>query len=221
MLGPTLYLEYAELGTLAEFRTSHAQAFADDGVIRPILLDIVRALEALHQCGITHGDIKPSNILMFQDEGRFVAKVSDFGGAILNSEGQAGSLMFPGISPPWDSPESGNYIPAELVKKSDIYSFGLLYWWCRVNVPDPFGLAAGSINIFGFTGDWESRKDAFKALKKAQDLGPWMYTAIIDGKTHSPRERTLDTEVSIVAQATLLRDPSQRTLNQVKIMLEK
>lgn len=47
-----------------------------------IVLDIARAIEVLHQHGITHRDLKPENILLskeFEDEKLPCLKLADFG----------------------------------------------------------------------------------------------------------------------------------------------
>lgn len=45
-----------------------------------IILQLLRALDAVHNAGLVHRDIKPSNIMLTRDEdGRYVVKLIDFG----------------------------------------------------------------------------------------------------------------------------------------------
>ena len=46
--------------------------------IKDILFDIVKGLDYLHSRKIAHGDIKPSNILIFKEDKKYVAKITDF-----------------------------------------------------------------------------------------------------------------------------------------------
>ena len=54
--------------------------FASWRALRPIVLEVIDALSRVHESGATHGDIKPSNIIVAQD-GR--VKIVDFGLARL------------------------------------------------------------------------------------------------------------------------------------------
>lgn len=225
-LGPTLYLEYAQLGTLNDFREAHPEDPGEGHVAQRIMLDICLGLEALHQCGITHGDVKPGNVLLFEGGRHVIAKLSDFGSAIFIRPGHQSSnnVVLPGISPPWDAPETGSEIPADLAHKSDIYSFGLLYWWYRLGDSDPFGVNTdGDVSLLGFKGDRHTKLDAFKSLKQAEDLGPRMSQVVLHvrGRFTGPREKDLQREAYIIGQATLSKDPSQRTLTDVKMVLAR
>ncbi|KAH7395935.1 kinase-like domain-containing protein, partial [Cadophora sp. MPI-SDFR-AT-0126] len=124
-IGPTLYLEYAELGTLAQFCKSGNSLRTDASLTRHILVGIWDGLDALHQSGIVHGDVKPSNVLLFQEGSTILAKVSDFGCAIFIMDLKADKVELAGRSPPWDAPEAGSEIAPNLLEKTDIYSYGL------------------------------------------------------------------------------------------------
>lgn len=51
--------------------------------IRKILYDIALGVKYLHDRKIIHGDIKPSNILLFRENGRYIAKITDFNLSML------------------------------------------------------------------------------------------------------------------------------------------
>jgi serine/threonine protein kinase/Tol biopolymer transport system component len=104
---------------------------------------IVSALDAAHQAGITHRDLKPGNILVTKQG----VKLLDFGLAKLNASGAAISLaqsLAPGPSEPltiqqtltgehtivgtvqYMSPEQAQGKPADA--RSDIFAFGLVLY---------------------------------------------------------------------------------------------
>lgn len=76
---------------------------------------------------IIHGDIKPTNVLMFKEHEAFVAKVADFGFSTKVTEDGLVSLP---CSMPWYAPE---YHPRSFyyaaAQKCDIFSFGMLCLW--------------------------------------------------------------------------------------------
>ena len=75
-----------------------------------------------------HGDLKPANILVFQEGARYVVKISDFGSSSSWKDSNARILM--PASRPWHAPEWHHRpVPISDAVKMDIYSFGLLCIW--------------------------------------------------------------------------------------------
>lgn len=117
--GRRLVLEYGTGGTLR----SHMLSPLKLGEILKLSFDILRGLAHAHQQGIVHCDIKPENILLGYHQGRWRAKISDFGIAKLIQEqsyrrgaGQTGS-------PAYMAPERffRQYSPA-----ADVYAVGVI-----------------------------------------------------------------------------------------------
>ena len=105
--------------------------------------------------GIVHGDIKPGNVLIFEDDSRFIAKVADFGFATC-LHGDEDLLSIP-ISEPWTAPEHSDHLfRPESAKKMDVYSFALLCTWllfeagsCRgLLLPPDTNLETGQVVTF-------------------------------------------------------------------------
>src|SRR5947199_10349686 len=101
-----------------------------------VIEQTARALAAAEACGVVHGDIKPSNIMLESDPGGCapIVKVIDYGIAkILNPEAERGAQQtqtgFIG-TPAFASPEQ--FATSEQTKidtRSDIYSLGVTFWY--------------------------------------------------------------------------------------------
>ena len=124
---PVLILERAEFGSLDLF-TSVSRPFA---IRLQLCADIASGLFCLHSCGIAHCDIKSENILIFRGSGQrreFVAKVSDFGCAIVGVDSDTSLRNGIASTKPWNAPEFSTQLHGLQVLKTDIYSFGMLFW---------------------------------------------------------------------------------------------
>ena len=137
---PVLILEYADGGTLTNLL--HREHISLQAKLR-ICHDIACGLMALHEVGVIHGDVKPQNILMFQDpsfsnaETSWIAKLSDFGGAIMDVSDNSVSVLRTGTQP-WNAPEWKTEMQTIDMKRTDIYSFGLVIWSIAADGVDPF-----------------------------------------------------------------------------------
>lgn len=94
-----------------------------------ICRDVAAGLDALHVRKLIHGDIKPTNILLYREGDRLVAKLADFGLSIdtkssMQTRGALGGTLG------WQAPEveSGQELLLEELPLADSYSFGLLVW---------------------------------------------------------------------------------------------
>jgi serine/threonine-protein kinase len=89
-----------------------------------ILEALADALEAAHDAGVVHRDVKPANVLLHAlPRGRERVKLLDFGVALLRSQAEAGAGLVVG-TPSYLSPEQAR---AEHVDgRADIYSLGVV-----------------------------------------------------------------------------------------------
>jgi hypothetical protein len=136
----SLVVEFGSHGTLAQFLSSNKSNVATK---TRFMHDVASGLEALHSCGIVQGDVKVENTLVFDDKhapGGYVAKLSDFGHAIVNvdsDEGVTDRERYLGTMV-LNAPEvrSRGLVPHDAAVavergafyKCDVFSYGLLVW---------------------------------------------------------------------------------------------
>jgi serine/threonine protein kinase/ankyrin repeat protein len=130
---PMLVMEYARFGSLQSLQAHSAPlSFA---VKQKLCHDVARGLSILHACGIIHGDLKHENVLVFDNPYNeppgqpYLAKLADFGGAAMDMEHSKLQSLTVG-TPPYQAPEisTSMELSADGLKKTDVYSFGLLFW---------------------------------------------------------------------------------------------
>jgi serine/threonine protein kinase len=131
---PVLVVEYADLGTLDDYFESRKPSTWP--ILRKLCYDVAKGLSAIHQCGITHGDLKLGNVLVFSNgDGSVTAKLSDLGGALLDSDDLQ---TIPMATRPWNCPHTDVSRDSDRLRKSDVYSLGLVIWRIVLNGADPF-----------------------------------------------------------------------------------
>ena len=100
--------------------------------MQQLFIDVGQGLDAIHNAGIIHGDIKPSNILVFENFSNtvpFVAKLADFGLSVGEVKDSMNELVaVAGMSTDWCAPEiqrDAKLSTSQLVK-ADNFSYGLV-----------------------------------------------------------------------------------------------
>ncbi len=120
----TLYMvqEYIEGGSLKSLIRSSRELGARTAV--SIILQLLRALDAVHTAGLVHRDVKPSNVMLTWDEdGRYVVKLIDFGlsevvtGLATQTPAPVGRTLG---TPAYVAPEQAMGLEAD--PRSDVYS---------------------------------------------------------------------------------------------------
>jgi eukaryotic-like serine/threonine-protein kinase len=102
-------------------------AFSDQLVL---LKTVAHSLRILHDRGIVHGDLKPSNVLIKRTELGYTTKLIDFDNAYLAGEPPPPDQIVGTMN--YYSPELVGYIQeagtaTELTQKADIFALGLIY----------------------------------------------------------------------------------------------
>ena len=128
---PYLALEYCSGGTLAQrLRGSRLSAEA----VAALIETLARALQAAHERGVVHRDLKPQNVLLAEDG---TPKVADFGLAKLVGSGDgltaSGAVMgTPSYMAPEQAAGERGVGPA-----ADVYAIGAILYECLTGRP-PF-----------------------------------------------------------------------------------
>lgn len=111
---PVEILHYYKNGSLQGKTCSY------DELVRMVIPNINEGLKVLHQAGIIHKDLKPSNIMM-ADDGNSIA-IIDFGISSVMSDSGSVVVTKTGMTPEYSAPETFKNL---FLEESDYYSFGI------------------------------------------------------------------------------------------------
>lgn len=132
---PYLQYPYARHGNLETWAESQGGLInVPLNVKYAILRQVIKAVNAAHSVAIIHGDIKPSNILIYSDHpDDLQVRLNDFGIGQVMTEGDREQTAAGGQSSAtatWDyaAPELRGAPQNRASMKSDIYAFGILFY---------------------------------------------------------------------------------------------
>lgn len=111
---PVEILPYYEKGSL------QGKTFTEDELFKRIIPNINEGLHAIHEAGIIHKDLKPSNIMLNSD-GETVS-IIDFGISSTVADGNTVLVTKTGMTPEYSAPETFKNL---FLRESDYYSFGI------------------------------------------------------------------------------------------------
>lgn len=124
------FLVREELSTqsLAKVIAAHGGFGVPVGRARRIAGHIARGLFALHEVGVVHRDLSPSNVILVQDSGQERAKLVDYGlGATLAVHAMEPSSI--GYAPPERFGLSGgSNAPTSIGPSADVFSFAVILY---------------------------------------------------------------------------------------------
>ena len=119
LMSPVADMDLAKYLTTTREASSANAAPIDRSSLSRMCGSLSAALTVLHSSGWIHGDIKPSNILVFKNEpGDFTAKLSDFGCAALRPHHEEQIK----VTPEYASPET--ILHGRKSRAADIWSLG-------------------------------------------------------------------------------------------------
>ncbi len=111
---PVEILPYYENGSL------QGRLFSEDTLIRSVIPCVNEGLHALHEVGIIHKDLKPSNIMANSDGETY--SIIDFGISSVIEGGNTVLVTKTGMTPEYSAPETFKNL---FLIESDYYSFGI------------------------------------------------------------------------------------------------
>ena len=128
--GPYFVMELVRGLSVTEYCEAHRLSIEDR--LR-LIVEICGAVEHAHQKGIIHRDIKPTNILVYDNGERAVPKVIDFGIAKATRGRLTEKTLFTQFhqfigTPAYMSPEQAQMSGVDVDTRSDIYSLGVLLY---------------------------------------------------------------------------------------------
>ncbi len=105
---------------------------------------LMRALQAAHEQGVLHRDVKPSNLLIGPDSPPEHITLIDFG---LARSGQLDASLrdVPVGTIAYMSPEQAGLIHSEIGERSDLYSAGIVLFECLAGRPPFVGKTVGDV----------------------------------------------------------------------------
>lgn len=194
---PALLMEYAEHGTVKDFQELGYARSPLDKV--DILLDAGRGLLALHEAGLIHGDLKPSNLLVCKHPSRkFMVKLTDFGYAFTRGEEYA-----VGGTEHLEVVEADGKLDTRYTCQLDIYAFGLLLYVVFRN----------GVQFHDFFEEGNRRQDV-KQLKRKGLLAPLYQIGLL---RHMKKEKCLLMIICKILTYCLQPDPSRRFRSIAKV----
>lgn len=125
---PFFVMEYVAGEPITDYCDRHRLSLSER---LELFVTVCRALQHAHQKGILHRDVKPSNLLVMNQDGKHVPMVIDFGLAkVLRTEPASAHLLtregqFLG-TPRYMSPEQIELPSDEVDTRSDVYSLGVV-----------------------------------------------------------------------------------------------
>jgi serine/threonine protein kinase len=157
----------------------------------------------LNALDIIHGDIKPENVLIVEDNpGEYHAKLADFGYSTLNMSRQEDASIVLPISWPWSAPEISKEdfcLPFLGARAADYFSFGMLCLWI---------LFTDKLSDSLERGEDLQKLDELKKDGSLKSYALQLVTKNISGASELPHEYAEG--LSYFFRWTLAHDPLQR-----------
>ncbi len=126
---PVIVMEYARGTSLGEVMNEGPMR-----VVRmiPLLEQILRGLDHAHAMGLIHRDLKPDNVILTGDHGDEIARIVDFGVAVLRAPDESiegGRLTASGMivgTPQYMAPEQAKAEHTD--HRADLYALGIIMY---------------------------------------------------------------------------------------------
>ncbi|CAG8954455.1 hypothetical protein HYFRA_00006083 [Hymenoscyphus fraxineus] len=212
---PQLVMEFSEIGSMdALQRSNEPLPFA---IKQKLCYDIGRGLSILHACGIIHGDLNHRNVLIFPNKVKtagqpYTAKISDFGGSIMDVTRNDSHLLRMSTWP-YGAPEIGKSLTEEGIKKTDVYSFGLLIWRTVLD-------CGNILHVFDLTGERSSHsEEVVSNLKLGDSFLSGAEKSIHEYQATKGLHKDALAMIIHALKSTIQYEPSSRDLTRTQCIL--
>lgn len=198
---PYFTMEYVPGVALADY-CRERQAGVHERVM--LLIETCKAVQHAHQKGVIHLDLKPSNILVADVDGKPQPKIIDFGIARATAElaAEDGFVASPGYMSP-ELAQAGRDVDT----RSDIYSLGVILYELLAgrtpHLPDDRAVSLSELQRILRTAP-PSPSDAIRAQRDEQ------HAVRCGGATVRGLLREVANELDWITLKALSRNPSQR-----------
>jgi serine/threonine-protein kinase len=184
------------------------------------------ALHHAHETGIIHRDVKPSNVLVAEENGRAVPKVIDFGIAKLTRKAVGTTVKLTALgsfmgTPEYMSPEQAGLTTARADARTDVFSLGVLLYELLVGRlpfrPETFrGQSVEEIRriLREVVPPLASVRLAGLAPDKAEEVARLRRT------TPEPLVRALQGELDAIVARAMEKDPARRPASAFDLAAE-
>lgn len=135
-----------------------------------LVIAVCQGVQHAHQKAVLHGDLKPSNVLVTEIDGRAVPKIIDFGIARGLDEPLApGTTLDPGVfgTPSYICPEALSGETRGLDTRADVYALGVMLYELLTGV-QPFGGSGVEVLQRVAAGDFAPPSAAVAKLAPAE-----------------------------------------------------
>ena len=158
--GPVgLVMDFVEGVSLRELLETEGKMAAAEAL--EIFRQVLSAMEAAHAAGILHRDLKPDNVLLSQEHGSVVVRITDFGiakvlsGVLRAGDTRDGTMMgSPGYMAPEQIEDASSASP-----RSDLFAAGSILYEMLAGTPPFDGTAIERMD--------KTRSGTFVPLRKA------------------------------------------------------
>lgn len=187
-----------------------------------LFIQVCRAVDHVHRCGVLHRDIKPANVLVAEYNGMAVAKLIDFGIAKTAGEDvvQGGRRITPaGLTgtPEYMAPELiTGHAPSVL---TDVYSLGAVLYELLTGRP-PYGKSSADQR-----GLWEYSKRVEQTYPELPSCVIARGSEILAGEVAAggdfvPLAEKLPSQIDWIVLKALEREPGRRYQDVVSLQVD-
>jgi serine/threonine protein kinase len=186
-----------------------------------LFIDVCRAVQHAHQKGIIHRDIKPTNVLVTNHDGKPVPKIIDFGVAKATNQPLTEKTLFTEFqqfigTPEYMSPEQAEMSGLDVDTRTDVYSLGVLLYQMLTGYHPRAGLPAADL-VHVVESEDPTRPSSFD-FRLGRDLEAVLHAALARDRRRrypSVHELASDVRLNLAGKSVRAQPPRSWDLHRV------